>query len=306
MIDHDSPKIEPRNKVDVVWDMETGDPDDFITLILLLGHPDVCLKAVTVTPGTTEQIGLVRKAVNDWFERDIPIGSFAIDHPKRCVSSWHRSAYGEIRESRDASPGHEVLRACCDARTTLLTGAPLRNLGRAIREADLGGEPFQICRWVAQGGFAGEGVVPRERQLEKFEGLVTCPTYNFNGDPKAALLALSSPRIMTRRLVSKNVCHGVIYDHAMHDRLRERATSSLSLSLIFKGMEHYLASSPDGKKFHDPLAACCAIDESIATWAQVEVFRERGEWGARPSESASTSIIVDYDHERFLDVLMRS
>ena len=34
---------------DVVWDMETGDPDDFLTLLLLLGHPQVNLKAVTVT-----------------------------------------------------------------------------------------------------------------------------------------------------------------------------------------------------------------------------------------------------------------
>ena len=48
---------------DVVWDMETGDPDDFLTLLLLLGHPQVNLKAVTVTPGTREQVGLVRQAL---------------------------------------------------------------------------------------------------------------------------------------------------------------------------------------------------------------------------------------------------
>lgn len=42
-------------KIDVIWDMETADPDDFITLLLLLGHPLVNLKAVTVTPGTKDQ-----------------------------------------------------------------------------------------------------------------------------------------------------------------------------------------------------------------------------------------------------------
>ena len=58
---------------DVVWDMETGDPDDYLTLLLLLGHPEVHLKAVTVTPGSPDQIGLVRETL-DWFGRDLPVG----------------------------------------------------------------------------------------------------------------------------------------------------------------------------------------------------------------------------------------
>jgi hypothetical protein len=37
--------------LDVVWDMETADPDDFITLLRLLGHPRVRLKAVTIITG---------------------------------------------------------------------------------------------------------------------------------------------------------------------------------------------------------------------------------------------------------------
>lgn len=60
--------------LDVVWDMETGDPDDFLTLLLLLGHPRVNLKAVTVTPGTPDQVGLVRRAL-EWFDRKIPVGA---------------------------------------------------------------------------------------------------------------------------------------------------------------------------------------------------------------------------------------
>ena len=43
--DADNP---PRIKA--IWDMETGDPDDFLTLVLLAGHPRVDLKAVTITP----------------------------------------------------------------------------------------------------------------------------------------------------------------------------------------------------------------------------------------------------------------
>merc|ERR1712178_86107 len=43
-----------------VFDMETGDPDDVLTLLFLGSHPNVDLRAVTITPGSTEQVALVR------------------------------------------------------------------------------------------------------------------------------------------------------------------------------------------------------------------------------------------------------
>ena len=313
--------------LDVVWDMETGDPDDFLTLLFLLGHPDVNLKAVTVTPGTPDQVGVVRRAL-EWFDRRIPVGAHNLDHlppssragdgpgvgrhgPRGvCVSSWHYKAYGDMPPSRDAVPGGELLHAVCDDSTTLITGAPLKNLGAAMQRPG-----FRLGRLVAQGGFAGEGVVPPALQLAKFRGKVTCPTYNLNGDPGSAVAALTHPGIVTRRFVAKNVCHGVVYDHDLHARVTALTALSLSHRLIWKGMEEYLAKSkkrgarpaqstgpaePDGKKFHDPLAACCAIDEGIGTWAEVELYRLRGEWGARLAPGSNTWIIVDHDRERFL------
>src|SRR5262245_12262199 len=102
--------------LDVVWDMETGDPDDFLTLLLLLGHPGVRLKAVTITPGTPDQVGVVRAALG-WFDRAIPVGAFNIEHQTKspptegkhgmrgmCVSSWHYAAFGAMPASRDAVP----------------------------------------------------------------------------------------------------------------------------------------------------------------------------------------------------------
>lgn len=70
-------KVLEMQTIDVVWDMETCYPDDFLTLLLLIGHPRVNLKAVTVTPGTPDQIGLVRHAVNNWFNLNIPVGAKA-------------------------------------------------------------------------------------------------------------------------------------------------------------------------------------------------------------------------------------
>jgi hypothetical protein len=64
----------------------------------------------------------------------------------------------------------------------------------------------------------------------------------------------------------------------------------------------YLRTRPEGKILHDPLAACCAIDESIGEWAEVELFREKNEWGARLKSDTRTWIITDYDHARFMQI----
>lgn len=360
--------------LDVVLDMETHDPDDFLTLLLLLGHPEVNLKAVTITPGSRHQVGLVRRALG-WFDVDIPVGARNIDHPKPCVSSWHIRAYGSIEPSDDAGVAGEVLLANCDEQTTLVTGAPLCNLGAAMNLPK-----FRVGRWVAQGGFAGEGVIPPERQLPKFRRLVTCPTYNMNGDPRSAIRALEYSGIGTRYFVSKNVCHGVFYDEEFHDVVAVFAEKSRSLKLIWKGMDVFLrrkrvklrakqparrvneeidadpvrligergeefgavslaeavatarkaglalvevarGTSPPvcrimqtpsapkeptaemaGKKLHDPLAACCAIDRDIAMWAEVQLYRSKGEWGSRLCPGSNTWIIVDYDREKFVSV----
>ena len=294
-----------------VFDMETGDPDDFLTLALLGGHPDVDLVGVTVTPGTPHQIGVVRYGL-ERLGLDIPVGAFNLDHKKArgtpderyvtCVSPWHYETFGDIAPSRDAEEGFRVLDRLLGPATTLVTGAPLKNVGKLLKEI----EPRDLGRIFIQGGFAGEGVVPTERQLDKFKGMVTCPTYNLNGDPKSALAVLASSCFQDKRLVSKNVCHGVVYDRAMHEVVKSVVEPHIGLSLIMKGMESYLRRQPEGKKFHDPLAACCAIDPSIAQWAEVEIYRQKGKWGARLAPGSGVRIIVDYDRDAFVRLLTRN
>ncbi|MEQ8385237.1 MAG: nucleoside hydrolase [Coleofasciculus sp. A1-SPW-01] len=290
--------------IDIVWDMETSDPDDFLTLLFLIGHPQVNLKAVTVTPGAPDQIGLVRQALCKWFSLNIPVGAYNIEHDKHCVSRWHYKVYGDIPPSWDAEPGSEVLLKCCDENTTLVTGAPLKNLGAAIAcGSGSGRDAFRLGRLVAQGGFAGEGVVPPEQQLDKFKGMVTCPSYNLNGDPKSALITLEYSGIGIRRFVSKNVCHKVYYDQKMHNHFAAVRDQSLAFFYIWKGMDVYLKKKPAGKRFHDPLAACCAIDESIGIWAEVDLYYQNSQWGAKLSPGTGTWIITDYDHNKFVQTL---
>lgn len=287
--------------IDIVWDMETDDPDDFMTLLFLAGHPQVNLKAVTVLPGSSAQIGLVRHALHNWFDLDIPVGARNLDAQKIAVSKWHYDAYGEIAPSRDALPAADVLIDCCDSKTTLLTGAALTNLRAAINASTVE-RRLIVGRLVAQGGFAGEGVVPSELQLDKFKGINTAVTHNLSSDSKATLAVLGYDGISRRDFVSKNVCHRVVYDQTMHDHIAQIKQNSQSLSLIWQGMDVYLKQHPDGKMLHDPLAACCAIDASICTWAEVELYKSDNAWGSRLVPGSSTRIIVDYNHEKFLRI----
>lgn len=342
-----------------IFDMETSDPDDFITLLFLLGHPEVDLRAVTITPGTLEQVSVVRQALA-WFGRsDIPVGCYDMSHTSKCVSEWHYKAYPRLKrgeaEMRDvAGPGWEVLAKHFGPGVTMVEGAAPKNLGVLLQKIQLR-DPLATAPCLGslffQGCFAGEGVVPPEKQLEKFRGKVTCPSFNPNGDPKATLDILAHwSWFEDLRFIGKQVCHGVKYDHDMHARFTavsstwcdhkvcdcrchapgvqmlhvmpccspcsrcgqdvagfEGAATSpmaLSQSLIYQGMSYYLSGHPKGKAFHDPLAACCAINPVIGEWASVELYRERGDWGAYLLPASGVRIIVDYDHEKFVRTLL--
>ena len=153
---------------------------------------------------------------------------------------------------------------------------------------------------MAQGGFAGTTSIARA-PAPKFAGLRTCPTFNFNGDPKGALLALSTERIASGDLVSKNVTHGVAYDAAFHERMRPHRDARPA-SRSFRGDGALPAAPAGGEAASHRLAACAAIDRDIFTWAEVEVVREQGEWGRGP-RGERNSITVSVDRERFFSVL---
>jgi inosine-uridine nucleoside N-ribohydrolase len=282
----------------IVFDMETADPDDAFTLCALATHPWAELAAVTVTPGSAEQVGII-KHLMDRLGVDIPVGAFRSATNPTAVSEFHWKWLGDVPAREADAEGWQLLhQELAKPGTTLLTGAPLKNPGALLKA-----EPhFAIDRWVAQGGFAGDSVVPPEHRLEKFDGRETCPTFNFNGAPDAALRLLASPHIAERLLVSKNVCHGVVYDAEMHAQTFVRKLTP-GMALVREGMEVYLSHRPAGKAFHDPLAAAVALDESVCEFREVEVYRQRGEWGSRLAADTGTRISIALDRERFLDVL---
>lgn len=128
---------ERTKTVPYIFDMETGDPDDVLTLLFLGSHPEIELLAVTVTPGTNEQIALVRWLLQQMDLTHVRLGAQDwpknIDRPMKLNSRFYqnfgRAPHGEPRCER----ADQVLLECCDDHVTLVTGAALHNLGDALK-----------------------------------------------------------------------------------------------------------------------------------------------------------------------------
>lgn len=284
-----------------IFDMETSDPDDMMALCFLTSHPGADLKAVTITPGSRAQVAVARRILELTDHGHVPIGVRSADYEKDCVSAFHYKVLGDLVGEDADGLGHEVLAKVFKEfpEATIVTGAALHNLRLFLTE----NSELSIGQWVGQGGFAGDSVVEPEHRLEKFIGRETCPTFNFNGDVTGAYLMLTSPQVKKRRLVSKNVCHGLPYDQDMHDKMEPFKDKSLGLQLIYKSMDIYLGKKPRGKLFHDPLAACCAIEPDCCEYKEVELYRDRGQWGSRLMPGSGTWISVSLDKDRFFEVL---
>ena len=279
----------------VVFDMETRDPDDVLTLCLLATHPRLRLAAVTVTPGTPQQIAVVREILRR-LERSVPVGARDSASKADAVSAFHPAWLGALPDAAPDGVAHAIMAAAftADPDAVLLTGAPLQNLRNLLREHPA----VAIRRWVAQGGFAGDNLVPPERRLAKFEGRTLCESFNFGGDKKATLAALASPQIAQRDLVSKNVTHGFAWGPELQARLLATADLHAGAALAREAMAIYLREHPDGKLLHDPLAACAILDRGAFSWEEVEVIYEAGQWGARPVDGTGTFITTAVDPVR--------
>jgi inosine-uridine nucleoside N-ribohydrolase len=287
----------------VAFDMETSDPDDALTLCLLATHPAIQLVAVTVTPGTPQQVGLIRLLLERLaVSIEVRIGAGTPSRPNpNAVSGFHHRWLGDIPDATPDGIAHDILAAA--APDALVTGAPLHNLRLLLTHHP----DFHLPLWVAQGGFAGDNLVAAENRLPKFAGKQTCKTFNFGGDRPGAQAALASPQIASRRLVSKNVTHGIAWDPGLQSRLSAlTAADGLTpgVALMREAMAVYLARRPEGKLLHDPLAACALFDPGAFTWAEVEMYTERGEWGARAASGSRTHITIAVDWPRALAALV--
>lgn len=274
--------------------METQDPDDILTLSIAATHPAVNLVGVSVTPGGSDQVGLVQHVLALLGKGNVPVGGDP-NRDRPSVSAFHDKWLGKHQAMVTRTASEVLQLSAGPGQTTLLTGGPLKNFeGLSVL-------PFR--QWVGQGGFAGDSVVPQEHRLPKFEGRETCPTFNFNGAPQVALDLLGTK--VPIRLVSKNVCHGVSWDQDFHARVAALPKRTAGVDLAFQGMERYLKKKPEGKLIHDPLALAVAINPTVCDFREVEVYRSNGEWGSKLSPGSNTQISVSVHRDRLFETLMR-
>ena len=298
-----------------IFEMETSDPDDFMTLLWLADHPEIDLAGVLVTPGSQDQCQLVRWGLDQCGRSDVPVGALhgvsyweSEDGRKARVSGFHYKAYGKgvlAHPVGEVEVGAALLdRLLRAGEATVLVGAAPKNTGKWLAEFPEG----RLSRWVQQGGFAGDNLV--SDPLEKFKGRVTCPSFNPGGAWKQTLALLASPRVERRLFVSKNVCHGVVWNARMQRDLRaclsqRGAALRPGLTRMVDALDHYLEDKGVGKAMHDIVAAACAFDEGVCEFKEVEIYREKGEWGAREAPGTRTRISVGFHPDRFIDVLAR-
>jgi pyrimidine-specific ribonucleoside hydrolase len=284
------------------FDLETSDPDDMLALCILATHPKSQLVSVTIHPGGRDQVGLVKEVLRR-LEVFIPVG---VGQPKKDahrVSSFHYDWLGSIPPKEPDGTAVEVIRESLNKypELHLVTGAALTNIVASLEV----GKPF-FQEWTGQGGFAGDSVVPFEHRLPKFDGRETCQTFNLGGDHQAALELLknNNPAIPVRRLVSKNVCHGIFYTPEIQARIPKGVYSGLDL--LKEGMQCYFNKHPGGKALHDVIAAVAAIDPRIGIWRPVELYRKQNEWGSRLVDSGpeAVDIMIALNETAFEAVLM--
>lgn len=299
----------------IIFETETSDPDDFMTLLWLADHPEVELLGVVVTPGSKDQCQLVRWGLDRCGRAGTPIGALhgpswwaTADGQKARVSGFHYEAYGSDVLQHwvgEVAPGPQLLAELLrGSQATVLVGAPPKNTGKMLAASP----EVTLTRWVQQGGFAGDNLVADP--IPKFKGRVTCPSFNPGNAPKETLALLASPRVEQRLFVSKNVCHGVVWTPEMHAELKRRLTGDgrsvrVGMTTMIDALDHFLAETGTGKAMHDLVAAACALDESVCDFREVEVYREKGEWGARESGSPNARISVGFHPARFVEVLAR-
>jgi len=292
-----------------VWlDMETGDPDDCITLLFLLNHRRVALRGVSVYPGDKHQVGFVKGLIakyGTW--ESVPVGSYNSNDEKMHLGPSNVKLFGQDLNWTPQEPDDEAHRLIAKylvqyPNGTMITGGPLGNLYVFLKE----NPHLQMEKIFVQGGFAGANCVPTEHQLAKFKGKTTCPTFNFGGHVKGANALLTTNQIQKKHLISKDVCHGVYWDRNFHKiALHFKGNSSAEWKLLLSAMDSYLGKKSDGKMLHDPLAACTCIDPSIITFCEVIVSRDKkGHWGSNPTPGTNTWISIGVDKIKFYSVFL--
>lgn len=251
--------------MNVLFDMETGDPDDLITLLLLLNNPTVALRGITCYQGSAIQIGLINhvlRLANK--EGVIPVGGWNPSEPSE-LSNYYPSVVGKWASTPATLTPVEVFKQVFESYpdTQVLTGAPLTNVKLVLEALP----NLTIASMTTQGGYLGE-LVSSAQQLSKFKNKTSIRTYNLSQDPEAFDAVNSSSQIQSLTFITKDLCHGFMYTPEIHKS--NHFSADPVGQLLKKCLAHY-ALSGKSKAMHDPLAMLYMLNPSIGQTANIHM-----------------------------------
>lgn len=227
----------------IIFDMETGDPDDIITLLLLLNNPQVNLKGVSCYEGSPLQIGLIQHVI-ELSGLVVPVAGWNTEEKE--LNPYYHNIFGTWKSIKADINPIELLNEQLTENVKLLTGAPLTNIALFLRKY-----PNKIIeKMVVQGGYLGN-VIPFEKRLDKFKKRDAIRTYNLSNDIEAFNIINYSEQICDLTYVTKDLCHGFLYHSDIHKNIN--FSNNKTGQLLKKALGHY-ANKNTLKAMHDPLA----------------------------------------------------
>lgn len=107
---------------------------------------------------------------------------------------------------------------------------------------------------------------------------------------------------------TESPCLLVIWTGDLPASFKEHLTAAgqparVGLTLMMVGLDRFLADKGRGKAMHDLVAATCALDEQVCLFQEVEIYRQKGDWGALAALNTQTRISVGFNEARFINVL---
>jgi pyrimidine-specific ribonucleoside hydrolase len=275
----------------IIFDMETGDPDDLITLLMLLINPHVNLKAVTCYEGSPTQIGLI-KHVTSLSGKDIPVAGW--NTPEKELSSYYSDVVGSWSSIQSTLTPVQLLLNKLTEDTELLTGAPLTNISQYLNNSS----DSIIVKMTTQGGYLGN-LVPENKRLEKFKNRKEIRTYNLTNDTDAFNTVNYSTQIKDLTYVTKDLCHGFLYTREIHESINFKNDP---ISQLLKKALAYYSDKKVAKAMHDPLAMLFMLYPEIGTRKPINMsFRVDKKYNVFSSlpgnEDSYTFGLIEYDYD---------
>ncbi len=291
-------------EIDIFYDMETGDPDDPMTVLMLAVNKKAKLRGISIYPGSEDQVGFVKAMLMNIGLDDVLVGSRDPNFPLmnlQTSKTYRRLAMGDFSPAKPDGLGHEILAELYTKypNGVLISGAPLGNIYDLLTYHP----EIKIDKMYVQSGFAGRNCIPVEKQHPRFKGLETFRAHNFDLYLEGAWKFLNSPNIEKKYLISKDITHFVVYDHELHKLVRKKIKEHPAWWAMWHSMEYYLEKHPKGKRLHDPLAVCSAINPEILKFLEVKCYYKNKGWGSIPMKGTNIFISVDLNYEEFLKEL---